>query len=96
MKEKEQDYSRLQKAVMTPKDKLCIEIAALCHDLGVYNSFKLYHKDCTDAVKKWERQFTSSKEIVITREKMQLFFSLNFNQPLEIYKHQFTEIIRLN
>ncbi|XP_076109500.1 deoxynucleoside triphosphate triphosphohydrolase SAMHD1-like [Mytilus galloprovincialis] len=34
MKEKEQDYSRLQKAVMTPKDKLCIEIAALCHDLG--------------------------------------------------------------
>lgn len=55
MKEKEQDYSRLQKAIMTPKDKLCIEIAALCHDLGVYNSFKLYHKDCTDAVKKNEK-----------------------------------------
>ncbi|CAG2192695.1 SAMHD1 [Mytilus edulis] len=46
LKKENKDYSRLQKAVMTAKDKLCIEIAALCHDLGVCNPNRfLQHED---------------------------------------------------
>ncbi|CAC5391339.1 SAMHD1 [Mytilus coruscus] len=57
MKENNQDYSRLQKAVMTDKDKLCIEIAALYHDLGHGPFSHLFDRMFPEAMKKKDTGF---------------------------------------
>lgn len=55
MKESKKDYSRLEKAVMTEKEKLCIEIAALCHDLGHGPFSHLFDRMFPDAMEKKEK-----------------------------------------
>ncbi|XP_071176567.1 deoxynucleoside triphosphate triphosphohydrolase SAMHD1-like [Mytilus edulis] len=68
MKKENKDYSRLQKAVMTAKDKLCIEIAALCHDLGHGPFSHLFDRMFPEAMGKKDKDFKPWKHEDVSRK----------------------------
>ncbi|CAC5387363.1 SAMHD1 [Mytilus coruscus] len=90
MNKDDPEYSRLKEAEMTDKDKLCIEIAALCHDLGHGPFSHLFDQMFPKAMKKKDTNFKPWKHEEVSRKMFDYLIESNKSLKEEFEK-DFTE-----
>ncbi|XP_052063151.1 deoxynucleoside triphosphate triphosphohydrolase SAMHD1-like [Mytilus californianus] len=82
---------QLEKAKMSNKDKLCIEIAALCHDLGHGPYSHLFDRMFPEAMKKKDKNFEPWQHEEVSRKMFDHMIESNESLKGEFDK-EFTEV----